>query len=65
MLIELALIALTLLLLIQPARLFKPNALKFRKAANWTGLILLCLTFCWSVVVGIVLTMNGFTLFHV
>jgi hypothetical protein len=65
MLIELMLIVLTLVLLIQPTRFFKPNAMKLRKTANWVGLVLLCLTFCWSVVVGIVLTMNGFTLFNV
>lgn len=56
--IELALILLTLLLLIQPKAFFRKKHDKPYTLLHWVGIVLLCLTFCWSVIVGIVLSMN-------
>jgi hypothetical protein len=38
------------------------NAPRNRPAFHWTGMVLLCLTFCWSVVFGCLLAMNDLTL---
>ena len=61
-LIEMMLVVVTTLLLAQPKVLFKTPSESIRKVANWGGMVLLCATFCWSVIVGISLTMNGFIL---
>jgi integral membrane sensor domain MASE1 len=59
LLIELAFIVVTVVFLIQPKVLFKSESSRLRSIANWGGMILLCLTFCWSVIVGIVLSHHG------
>ena len=56
MLIEAALVTLTVLLLVQPFRK-KQNEVK----TPFVGMILLCLTFCWSIVFGCVLALNEIT----
>lgn len=60
--IEVALITLTTLLLIQPKSMFPSPSPTFKSIANWCGMFLLCVTFCWSVVVGIILSLNDFIL---
>lgn len=59
LLVEFALIALTMLLMAQPEIIFRSKSVRLQSFLHWGAMLLLCLTFCWSVVVGIVLTMNG------
>lgn len=56
-LIETVLILATTLLLAQPEMVFSGQAKRVRSLAKAGGLILLCLTFCWSVVLGAVITL--------
>jgi hypothetical protein len=35
---------------------------KSRSWLQWTGMVLLCLTFCWSVILGCVIALNNTTL---
>ena len=60
-LVEVILIVVTSTLLSQPRLLFPAGAARLRIAATWSGWMLLCLTFCWSVILGIVLTLHGIT----
>jgi len=60
--VEMALIALTSLMLIQPKFIFRQKTGKLKSFFKWGGLVFLCLTFCWSIVVGIVLSMNDLSL---
>ena len=56
MFMESLLVSVTALLLLQPKAVFtSPKAMK---VATWSGLVLLCITFCWSVVVGCILYLN-------
>lgn len=58
LLIESSLIALTALLLTRPKMIF-PNSSERGRLATWVGgLICLCITFCWSVVLGCILALN-------
>ena len=61
--IESALIAFTTLLLVQPPIIFKPpggtQTGSSRFIIRLSGVFLLCVTFCWSIVVGAVLTLHG------
>lgn len=59
--IEATLIALTTLLLTQPRPFFALDSARSKSVATTGGFVLLCLTFCWSVIVGCILTLNGFT----
>lgn len=61
-LVEAALILVTCLLLTQPDFLFRNRAERARRVLKWVGIISLCLTFCWSVVVGVFLSMNEMTI---
>jgi hypothetical protein len=56
--VELALIIATTLLLIPPKAVFRVKLDRIRPGLRWGGIVFLCLTFCWSIVVGIVLSMN-------
>ncbi len=47
------------LLLAQPRLIFRRLSSKTQTIARWGGMFLLGLTFCWSVIVGVVLSMNG------
>jgi hypothetical protein len=57
--VEMSLIFLTTFLLTQPKLIFGKEPSLFRSFANWFGMFLLCVTFCWSVVVGIVFSLNN------
>lgn len=56
--LESVLILVTTLALTQPKFFFRANSPRLQSLVNWVGMFLLCVTFCWSVVLGIVLSMN-------
>jgi hypothetical protein len=60
--VEFFMILLTSILLLQPRSMFRSSASWMTGIATTTGMVMLCLTFCWSVVLGAVLAMHGFTL---
>ncbi|NBU21862.1 hypothetical protein EBS43_10720 [bacterium] len=61
-LIELVLIVLTSVFLTQPKLIFGSGPSRVQSVAYGAGLICFCLTFCWSVVLGILLHLNGLTI---
>jgi hypothetical protein len=58
LLVELAFISLTAYLLTRPKKMIQGQTLSVPSFFQWTGMFFLCVTFCWSVVFGIVLAMN-------
>ncbi len=60
--VECMLIIVTTLLLSQPEFIFKSATIRIQSMAKWGGVFLLCLTFCWSIVLGIILSVNGLSL---
>ncbi len=56
--VEAVAVSLTSVFLLQPKFLFRRGAAQSRSGVRWVGMAFLCFTFCWSVIVGIVLTMN-------
>jgi hypothetical protein len=59
MLIEAGLIVLTTLLLAQPRAVFSAAlSERARSAATYGGLMLLCITFMWSVIFGMLLSVH-------
>ncbi len=58
MVVESALIALTTTLLAQPEMVFHGASARFRAFAKASGTIFLCLTFCWSFILGCVLSLT-------
>lgn len=60
--VESALGLLTMLLLLQPQKAFGARSNRFRSAARWGGMFFLGITFCWSIVVGVVLSMNDMSI---
>lgn len=60
-LIQALLMAVTTLLLLQPKPLFRFRSPQLLSAATMSGLVLLCITFCWSVIVGCVLALRDIT----
>lgn len=58
--IECALIFTSTLLLAQPGVLFGHLTEKMRSVYRAGGWVFLCLTFCWSVVLGSVLTLHSY-----
>jgi hypothetical protein len=62
LIIESALVGLTALLLLQPEGLFRGHSPALRAAVRGGGLVLLCLTFCWSVIFGAVMALNHMTI---
>ncbi len=60
-LIESALVVTTVLFLVQPKLLFWSDSVRVRALATFGGWMLLSVTFCWSFVFGVVLTLNGVT----
>lgn len=58
--IEIILMVMTSILLIQPKVIFRVS--KPRPVFTWGGMLLLCITFCWSVVFGAILFMNDLTI---
>lgn len=63
--IEFALVFVTVFLLIQPRFAFATEARRARAMATISGYFLLCITFCWSVVVGCVLAIHQLTSFGI
>jgi len=59
---EVAMILLSCLLVVQPESVFGGISQGSRRAATYAGLVSLCLTFCWSVIFGIVLALNNLEL---
>jgi hypothetical protein len=57
--VEFALMLLTVLVLFRPQGLFRSGVAKRKALATWSGFFFLLLTFIWSIVAGIVLAMNG------
>jgi hypothetical protein len=56
--IEMGLIAVTLFFLVQPSLVFNKLHERTRVALTVSGLVMLCVTFCWSVILGIILTLH-------
>ena len=57
--IEVCLIVLTSLLLMRPTLIFTNPALRVSEVSRIGGMVLLCTTFCWSVVLGALLTLSS------
>jgi hypothetical protein len=62
LLIQCALIVMTTTLLAQPRIIFSDQSNKVRSIARGGGWVLLCITFCWSVVFGVILSLNAITI---
>ena len=62
LLIEAALMTLTVVLLIQPQFVVKPKNKKTSEIMTYFGFGFLSLTFCWSFVLGCVLAVNQLTI---
>ncbi len=58
-LLEVALISSTCFLLMKPQSVLGVSLVKWEKAFKWGGLFFLVLTFFWSVILGIVLTLHN------
>ena len=58
LMIEFGLMLSTLFFLIQPNFIFKRIHERTRIALTMSGLIMLCVTFCWSVIFGCILTLH-------
>ena len=56
--IEALLMTVTTVFLTQPAVFFGSGPSRKVNLARWGGFFFLCVTFCWSVVVGIVMSVN-------
>jgi hypothetical protein len=62
MLVEAVLVAFTVFALVQPFAFMKPKQTERRTVGlQMVGLVLLCITFCWSVIFGCVLALNEIT----
>ena len=53
--VELLLVTISSILLAQPEIIFAKHSQRLRTAASWSGMVFLCLTFCWSVILGVVI----------
>ncbi len=60
--VEFFMILLTCTLLMQPRSMFGAVSQRMSSAVMAGGFVLLCLTFCWSVILGAVLALNDMTL---
>ncbi len=56
--VEIILVSMTLFLLAHPRMLFKQRSDRARLLITISGLVFLCLTFCWSVIFGCVLVLH-------
>ena len=61
-LVELVLVVLTSVFLTQPKLIFKAGPSRAQSLAYGAGVICFCLTFCWSVVLGILFHLNGLSI---
>ncbi len=59
--VELIMILLTMTLLDPPASVISARSTVLHAAVKGAGMILLCLTFCWSFILGCVLALNSGT----
>jgi hypothetical protein len=60
--VEATLILMTSWLLVQPEAVFSEWSPESRKLATMAGLVLLCLTFCWSIIFGMVIVIQNLTI---
>ena len=60
--LECLLILMTAVLIVQPQAIFRTASPRIQSIAFGAGMVSLCLTFCWSVVLGILLNLNGITI---
>jgi hypothetical protein len=60
--VEFFMILLSTILLTQPRSMFREPSPRVALAITSSGLVLLSLTFCWSIIFGVVLAMNGLEL---
>ena len=60
-LFECLLVFFTILLLVQPRLIFRPKSDQPSSFLTMSGLFLLCITFCWSVVFGCVVAIHQLT----
>lgn len=60
--VESVLILLTLLLLVQPNKVLSLKTERGKAVAWWAGLFFLVMTFLWSIIFGIVLSVNGISI---
>ena len=60
--IEAAMILTSCFLVVQPESIFSGTTQDTRRLASYAGMLALCVTFCWSVIFGIVLALNNLTL---
>jgi hypothetical protein len=60
--IEVALIVLSSVFLVQPEMLFRGRSDRMRAVVSWAGFLALCVTFCWSVIFGCLLTLHHLVL---
>lgn len=56
---EITMILITCLLVVQPDSVFGGSSPGVRRSATYFGLVALSLTFCWSVIFGIVVALNN------
>lgn len=57
--VELGLVLFTMILLLQPKFIFREvGHSRTKSVSTWSGMVLLCMTFCWSVIFGAVLFLN-------
>jgi hypothetical protein len=60
--VEAVLIVLTTFCFLRPQALLRLKTNHLNKFFRWSGIFLLILTFCWSIIFGIVLGMNDLTI---
>jgi hypothetical protein len=56
--IEMGLILASLFFLVQPSLVFNKMHERTRTALTVSGLVMLCVAFCWSVILGVILTLH-------
>ncbi len=61
-LIESTLVAITVIFLVQPKFILNVSSEKIQKVFTVTGLVLLCITFCWSFILGCILAISQMTI---
>ncbi len=61
LLIESALVISSLILLVQPRFVFRLQTPRSKYVATYSGMVILCLTFCWSVIFGCFLALQDLT----
>ncbi len=57
-LVEAILVSITILLVTQPAVVFEQTAVKAKNMMMVGGFVFMCITFCWSFVLGCAIALN-------